>query len=127
MARFKITGINDARDYCECCGKSGLKRVVWIYDTETGDEKHFGTSCASSPAKGFNLDKEIKAAVRSVNSAMKYAWASAARRYRASGGTYINSKDKDGSPIAKAADMGLWNKFAREEESNALSRLKFAT
>jgi len=109
MARFQITGINDKRDFCECCGKSGLQRVVWILDTETGDEKHFGTSCAAKPAKGFDLDKEIKAAVRSVNEALKMAYGRAYRAYRMGGGLMVNGRDAKGSPIASPANQDLYN------------------
>ena len=109
MARFQITGINDKRDFCQCCGKSGLQRVVWILDTETGDEKHFGTSCAAKPAKGFDLDKEIKAAVRSINEALKLAYSRAFRAYKADGGKMINGSDNKGSPIAWPADQARYD------------------
>jgi len=56
--RFIIKGINDDRDFCMCCGRKGLKRVVWIEDTESGEIKHFGTTCAVSPIKGFGIVKE---------------------------------------------------------------------
>lgn len=61
--RKKILGVNDDRDFCCCCGKEGLKRVVWIEDMETGEIRHFGTTCATknSPA----LFGEIKDAIRS--------------------------------------------------------------
>lgn len=64
MSRFKLLGINDEQDSCCCCGKVGLKRVVWIEDTETGDIRHFGTSCAESPTKAFGLKSEIRKGVR---------------------------------------------------------------
>ena len=43
---MKIVGINDEMDSCEVCGKTGLKRVVWIDDGE-GNVVHVGTSCAA--------------------------------------------------------------------------------
>lgn len=43
----KILGINDDRDFCFCCGKEGLTRVVWIQNEETGEIVHFGTTCAT--------------------------------------------------------------------------------
>lgn len=61
--RFKVLGVNDDRDFCECCGKTNLKRVVWIEDTETGNVQHFGVVCAASPRKAFGLGREIKQAV----------------------------------------------------------------
>lgn len=64
MARFRIKGVNDDRDTCDCCGKTGLKKVVWIEDLETQEIRAFGTSCATSPTKAFGLTSEIKKATR---------------------------------------------------------------
>jgi hypothetical protein len=70
-SRFVIKGINDEQDSCSCCGKTGLKRVVWIEDTETGDINHFGTSCATQPAKCFGISKsEINSAVRKFEASL---------------------------------------------------------
>jgi len=64
-SRFVIKGINDEQDSCSCCGKTGLKRVVWIEDTQTGDINFFGTSCATNPAKCFGVTKgDVAKAVR---------------------------------------------------------------
>lgn len=108
MARFQVLAVNDKADYCECCGRNGLQRVVWVLDTETGDEKHFGTSCAVRPAKGFDCVAEIKAAVATRSQQEKFAIGRAARDYRAAGGAYINGRDGKGSPIATVADAALW-------------------
>lgn len=117
MTRFTVTGINDNRDFCECCGKSGLQRVVWIFDNETHEEKHFGTSCAMKPAKGFDCIDEIKAEMRNINARVKLAWSVAYRRYRAEGGAMINGRDKDGSPIATPANMSRYIAIRQEEIS----------
>ena len=69
--RFKVLGINDEQDSCQCCSKTGLKRVVWIEDTETGDIQHFGTSCAQSPNKAFGLKSEISKAIREFEAEKK--------------------------------------------------------
>lgn len=71
MQRFKVKGVNDDKDTCECCGKAGLKRVVWIEDTETLEVRHFGTTCATNPAKAFGLKREIGKAVREFDSKQK--------------------------------------------------------
>jgi hypothetical protein len=64
-SRFVIKGINDEESSCSCCGKTGLKRVVWIEDTETGEINFFGTSCATQPAKCFGITKkEVNSALR---------------------------------------------------------------
>ena len=63
-ARFAVLAVNDTADFCECCGKKGLKRVVWVLDSETGEHKHFGTTCVLAPAKGFGIKKEVEASIR---------------------------------------------------------------
>jgi hypothetical protein len=47
--RIKVLGVNDDRDFCECCGKIGIKRVVWI-TIDDGEPKHYGTACAAKIA-----------------------------------------------------------------------------
>lgn len=64
MSRYQFLGVNDDRDFCECCGKIDLKRVVWIEDLEEGTIKHFGSVCAQNPAKAFG--NKVAAAVRSA-------------------------------------------------------------
>lgn len=71
--RFKVKGVNDEKDTCECCGKEGLKRVVWIEDTETLEVRHFGTTCAANPAKAYGLKREIASAVREWEAAASKA------------------------------------------------------
>lgn len=50
--KFKLIGTNDEADTCCCCGKSGLKRVVWLVPLDVdgnpeGEAEHYGTSCAA--------------------------------------------------------------------------------
>jgi len=45
---YKIKGINNDTDTCSCCGKTGLKRVVWLEEIDgTADPAPYGTSCAA--------------------------------------------------------------------------------
>lgn len=70
--RFVIKGINDDQGSCSCCGKTGLKRVVWIQDNDSGDINHFGTTCALNPAKCFGITKaDVNAALRAFDAAQK--------------------------------------------------------
>lgn len=116
--RFQVRGINDDKSFCECCGKSGLQRVVWIEDMETGEIKHFGTVCALKPAKGFDCSEEIKSAIKSANAKEKTICASAGYRYRkVHCGTYIHGRDKDGSPISTVADRTLWERCITEAKA----------
>lgn len=51
---YKFIASNDDKDFCSCCGKQGLKRVVWLEHTETTEISHYGTHCAAllmMPAK----------------------------------------------------------------------------
>ena len=88
MNRYKVLGVNDDKDSCECCGKQGLKKVVWIEDTETQEIKHFGTTCAASPVKGFGVNKEIKQAVSAFDFEQQRFWRVIHRLYRKAGGKY---------------------------------------
>lgn len=90
--RFEVLGINDDRDTCECCGRSGLKRVVWIRDREADTVRHFGTTCALKPAKGFGLDAEIREAIRGADAFRKQCCEYAHHLYRRAGGKYVAVK-----------------------------------
>lgn len=89
--RFKVLGVNDDKDFCECCGKQGLKKVVWIEDSETGKIQHFGVVCATKPAKAFNLGAEIKEGVATYESKMRCVWGMAEKLYRKNGGKYVSN------------------------------------
>jgi hypothetical protein len=113
--RFQVRGINDDKSFCECCGKNGLQRVVWIEDTETGEIKHFGTSCAMKPAKGFDCVAEIKSAIKTAKETEKRICATAMYRYRkVHGGQMINGRCIDGYPVSTVADRALWEQCLRE-------------
>lgn len=47
--RIKVLGVNDDRDTCQCCGKEGLKRVVWLA-IDDSEPVHYGTTCAAKVA-----------------------------------------------------------------------------
>lgn len=104
MKRFKFLGINDDKSFCMCCGRKGLKQVVWIEDNETGEIRHFGTTCANEPGKGFGLKKEIAAELRSLKWKQQQVWAAARGLYLASGGKVINSNCPKYGPISTVAD-----------------------
>jgi hypothetical protein len=82
----RILGINDDRDFCQCCGKTGLRRVVWIENIETGTIRHFGTTCAGKNAPA--LFGEIKEAKKADDNRDAQAWSTAHAHYKREGGTY---------------------------------------
>ena len=74
----KVLGVNDDRDFCECCGKNNLTRVVWIEDTETSAVKHYGTHCASMILKSGKKGVETAiylAADKMYNEVAEMFWA----------------------------------------------------
>jgi hypothetical protein len=114
--RFIVKGINDDKSFCECCGKSGLQRVIWIEDTETGEIKHFGTSCALKPAKGFDCVVEIKSAIKQAKENEKRICSHAGYLYRKTyNGSLEHGVDEDG-PFTKYSDRVLWARCLKEAE-----------
>lgn len=73
MSRFRISAINDEADVCGVCGKSGLKRVVWLYDLDKdetpADSVPVGRDCAAillgygKRVKGSVAKKDINRAI----------------------------------------------------------------
>lgn len=110
MSRYNVVGVNDDKDFCECCGRQGLARVVWIEDTDTGEIKHFGTTCAASPVKGFGVDKEIKAAISNFNRKQGDVYRLGHHLYLKAGGKYQGNA-QDGF---KAIDQELRDKCNAE-------------
>lgn len=105
MATYKVLAVNDERDYCECCGKKNLKRVVWIEDEQTGEVKHFGTTCAVAPIKGFNVTREVIAACAEFDRAQMVIVRLASNEYKRQGGKYA-PMDKNG--VFKMLDRPLF-------------------
>ncbi len=58
---WKVLGTNDDRETCECCGKTGLKRVVWL-ESEAGDVVAYGTESAARAlqVRGTKAEKTRK-------------------------------------------------------------------
>ncbi len=55
QAKFRVLGSNDDHSECCCCGRQGLKRVVWMQPldedgNEEGEPVHFGVICAAKAA-----------------------------------------------------------------------------
>jgi predicted metal-binding protein len=93
--RYQVVGVNDENDYCECFGKKNLKRVVWINDTESGEVKHFGTTCATRPAKGFDVEKEVKAAIEKFDRRVQMVNHLTHYEYKRQGGKMIVHPTKE--------------------------------
>lgn len=71
--KYKVMGINDDVNYCGCCGKTGLKRVVWIAPLDAdgnvaGEASPYGTTCAAytlriTKEKGVRATAKIEAKI----------------------------------------------------------------
>lgn len=49
-----MLGVIDDQDFWQCCGRQGLKRVVWIEEGEIREVQHFGAVCVTGLAdQGF--------------------------------------------------------------------------
>ena len=92
--RFEVMGINDDQDSCQCCGKRGLKRVVWILDHVSGELKHFGTTCVLAPAKGFDVRVQVQAALEAFKAKESAIYRAAYRIYLQRGGQYHSHPTK---------------------------------
>lgn len=107
MTTYTVLGVNSEADNCECCGKIDLKRVVWFRNNETGEVKHFGTTCALDPGKGFGLDKQIKAAMSKADLLVERVRQEASTRYRRAGGLFFIDADNRMTP----QDEAKWNEI----------------
>lgn len=66
---WNFLGINDDHDNCECCGKVGLKRVVYLENEADGTIAHFGTTCAAYKMTGKKHSaKKAEKIIESMNS-----------------------------------------------------------
>lgn len=53
---MKIIAITDERNFCECCGKKNLKKVV-VLQNEAGTHLFYGVNCA---AKAMGINQKYK-------------------------------------------------------------------
>ena len=61
---FKLKAVNSDSETCEACGKTGLKKVMWLDQldaegNETGNVRAMGTTCGAR-ALGFNSEFAAK-------------------------------------------------------------------
>jgi hypothetical protein len=119
-SNFRILGICDEVNACECCGKSDLQKTVAILNTETGTIGYFGSSCAMQPAKCFGFEKsEMNRALRDFKSAQQILWGKARRIYKERGGKMVPreyAKTSFGFPIFEYlyADQPLFDSICAE-------------
>lgn len=59
MNTVKLLGMSDDQDTCSRCGKTGLKRVVWL-ELEDGSIEHYGVDCAAVALTGSKKASSIK-------------------------------------------------------------------
>jgi hypothetical protein len=108
--QFKILGITDSINSCDCCGKQGLQKTVAIENCETGEIGHFGTSCAMQPSKCFGFEKsEMARALSFFKAEQQIIWAKTRALYKAKGGKMVAYDDRltGGSMGLRYADIPL--------------------
>lgn len=115
--KYIVRGVNDEKDYCECCGKTGLKKVVWIENVETSEVMHFGVVCATQPQKGFGVDTEIKRAINEHKEREKALWSEAFRIYRKERGGKLETDPKD-IYSHRVADQALYAECLAQAKIN---------
>lgn len=47
FSQYRILGTSDDEHSCCLCGRTDLKRVVWLENTEDGSRAFYGTDCAA--------------------------------------------------------------------------------
>lgn len=86
QAMFRVLGENDDASECLCCGRQGLRKVVWLQPldqdgNEVGEPVHFGRVCGAKAAGwGYGSDagrierrirQEEREAVKHYNAAVQ--------------------------------------------------------
>jgi hypothetical protein len=115
--QFRILGITDSINSCDCCGKQNLQKTVAIENCETGEIAHFGTSCAMQPSKCFGFEKsEMARALSDYKREQEIIWAKTRALYKTKGGKMVSYDDRltGGSMGLRYADIPLRDECERE-------------
>jgi hypothetical protein len=78
MNNLKFIGVTDERDSCDCCGKTGLKKVV-VFENSNGEFEFRGSSCALKQNKflGKNVIKKASRDLDTFNKKALAPWSEA--------------------------------------------------
>lgn len=127
---YKILGIDDSINSCDCCGKQGLQKTVAILNLETGEIGHFGSTCAMRPSSCFGLEKsDMSKAISAYKARQATINAGARKLYRQRGGRIetIDTRDikcQGGTIEWRFTDDALWT-ACQEEVRTQLASLPF--
>jgi hypothetical protein len=74
--QFRVMGVNDDVDYCGHCGKTGLKRVVWLAPVDAdgtvcGEAAPYGTTCAWWALNGEKLTRSNARIEREISARLQ--------------------------------------------------------
>jgi hypothetical protein len=61
--RYILKAINDEESKCSVCGKTHLKRVMWIEDVDAGEVMNVGTTCGRRLLGVKNIDKWVQSEI----------------------------------------------------------------
>lgn len=123
QSRFKFLGVCDDVNECECCGKTNLARTIAFEDMVTSEIRHFGTSCATNPAKGFDAETvaQIKTLKGFLATLAKEFWGDVWRYYKHIGGKMDYSNKVDGCPAILHPDLAIKaEKWAKEKHAERI-------
>lgn len=73
---FKVLGITDEKNVCECCGKTNLKCCVALESESENGVVYYGRDCAAKAILGNNKSsamKTIESLARGIEYARKWA------------------------------------------------------
>lgn len=115
QAKYRVLGTNNDASECCCCGRQGLKSVVWLQPidadgNEYGAPVHFGRVCGARAAGwGYGTDlSRIEARIRrEEKETLKRYWAEVSSR--------IKSLEQSGAVVVSRvaygfdAKSGTWN------------------
>jgi hypothetical protein len=115
--QFRILGITDNINSCDCCGKQNLQKTVAIENCETGETGHFGTTCAMQPSKCFGFEKsEMARALSDYKREQEIIWAKTRFLYKTKGGKMVSYDDRltGGGMGLRYDDLPLRDECERE-------------
>lgn len=58
-SEYEVLGCNDDQQFCSCCGKQGLSKVVWLHNLETDEISHYGVVCAKKLTGSATTNKAV--------------------------------------------------------------------
>jgi hypothetical protein len=141
---FQLVGTDDNQSTCCCCGRTDLKRVVWLVPIDSdggpaGEPEHYGTTCAArllgyahptSASTKSRVEREARKAAEDRRAE------ETARIFRAAvATTVVRGANRFGAPTAEVSvngepvtvvGRGPWSAEGTDDEIRVVARRAFA-